>query len=404
MLGILLVHNDQSDSQISACAGIEGKTMHDWLTGPAAAVWLDRGVDRERGGYFDSLSMNSAQNASEFKRLRVTSRQIFVFSRLAALGLSDAWDAMEHGVSFLFDKLRHAEGGFVRSVTLEGHVLDERRDLYDLAFTIFALAAAYERMRDSNLRDEALAVLMLIRTQLSHEAGGYLEGLPAVLPRRQNPHMHLLEACLAWLPLAPEPAFRDVAQDILNLMANRLWSPNDGCLFEYFEEDWRPCKDMARRIFEPGHHFEWAWLLGECKASGLSVPDFAEKLANKAFQQGFSPLGLPYAEVRPDGTVADELCRIWVVTEWLRAQSTHCADYTPETRLIQGAAPLNKLQHFLNVPTQGLWFERCNAVTAQFVNEAVPASSLYHIVTGVDHLLRAPETRLNLDASKNSGV
>ncbi|WCT77370.1 AGE family epimerase/isomerase [Novosphingobium humi] len=385
------MNKDRPDHQSIAFAGTKGQGMYDWLTGPAAAIWLDRGVDRQRGGYYDSLSMGDAKNSSEFKRLRVTCRQIFVFSRLSTLGVSGAQDAMEHGINFLFDKLRHSEGGFVRSVTIDGQKLDERRDLYDLAFTVFALAAAFGRTRDTNLRDEALRILTFIQTQLWHEAGGYQEGLPPALPRRQNPHMHLLEACLAWLPLSAESAFRDVAQTILDLMSARFWSSDSECLFEYFEDDWQPCTNIDRRIFEPGHHFEWAWLLGECANAGLVVPDLSEKLARKAFQHGFSAQGLPYAEVRPDGSVADEFCRIWVITEWLRAQSTHCADFVPETRSEPGSAPLDKLQHFLNVPTKGLWFERCNAVSGQFVNEAVPASSLYHIVTGIDHLLELPQ-------------
>jgi mannose/cellobiose epimerase-like protein (N-acyl-D-glucosamine 2-epimerase family) len=386
------MHLDPSGTQgaalTEASVGLRDDSLRDWLVGPAAALWLDRGLDRKHGGYFDSLTIEGAENSSDFKRLRVTCRQIFVFSRLDMLGVTGAREAMLHGVDFLLSRLRHAGGGFIRSVTLKGQPLDERRDLYDLAFTIFALAAAHERTGNQTLCDEALAVLTFIRHRLAHGAGGYLEGLPATLPRRQNPHMHLLEACLAWLPLSGEPAFRDVAQGVLDLMAAHLWSPADQCLFEYFGEDWQLCADLSRRVFEPGHHFEWAWLLEECRAAGLITPDLAGPLARRAFHHGFSSLGLPYAEVRPDGAVADRHCRIWVITEWLRAQVTHCAYNVPAACKAPGATPLDVLKRFLDVPTRGLWYERCDAVTGRFVNEAVPASSLYHIVTGVDTFLQ----------------
>lgn len=375
--------SNRADTDVSAW---NGKALKAWLIGPAAAIWLDRGVDRGRGGYFDSLAMMDASNACDFKRLRVTCRQIFVFSQLDDLGVGGARSAMDHGVDFLFSRLRHDDGGFVRSVTLEGHALDDRRDLYDLAFTIFALAAAFERTRDSNLCNEALGVLSFIRDHLDHAAGGYLEGIPATLPRRQNPHMHLLEACLAWLPLSPAPAFREMAQDLLALLARCFWSAADLCLYEYFGQDWQAWPDRARKIFEPGHHFEWIWLLGECEQAGLAVPDLALALAHKAVQHGFSGRGLPYAEVYPDGAVADANCRIWVITEWLRVCATRPAIMQKaggKSVMEQMAAPLAQLGRFLDAPTLGLWYERCNADTGQFMDEPVPASSLYHIVTGI---------------------
>jgi hypothetical protein len=81
----------------------DGEAFRTWLLGPAASLWLERGVDRTAGGYFDQLTFDSAKNSSDFKRLRVCARQIFVFSQLAEAGVTGAREAVLHGLDFCSD-------------------------------------------------------------------------------------------------------------------------------------------------------------------------------------------------------------------------------------------------------------------------------------------------------------
>ena len=350
--------------------------LRHWLLEHAAPLWLERGVDRARGGFFDQLDPADASNGCNFKRLRVTCRQIFVFATLDEFAVVGAREAMDHGLAFLFGPLRHGGGGFVRTVDLEGRVLDERRDLYDLAFVIFALSSAYRRSGDIVLAEEAIRLLTFVNETLLHRCGGFAEGLPPTLPRRQNPHMHLLEACLSWLPLSDHPAYSDTIAAMLTLFTDHFWEPNDRCLLEYFEEDWAPCKDPSRRIFEPGHHFEWMWLLDQCRIAGFTVPDMLEPLRATALAQGISAqTGLPYAEVHPGGVVADANCRLWSVTEWLRASATGLAPDLDRS--------LALFWRYLGARRLGFWAERWDAKAQQFPLENVLASSFYHILTGI---------------------
>lgn len=353
--------------------------LRTWMLDDAAPLWLSHGLDRDRGGYFDQLDPRNATNACAFKRLRVTCRQIFVFARLDRLGVAGAHAAMEHGLTFLIERLRHPDGGFVRAVELDGAVLDPRRDLYDLAFAVFALAAAFERSGDRQWLNEALQVLAFIRRQLAHPDGGFAEGVPATLPRRQNPHMHLLEACNAWLPLADDERFRLTAQAVLTLAERRFWCDKDRCLYEYFEDDWALCAQPERRVFEPGHHFEWIWLLDQCRRNGLAVPDIEAQLAKTALDRGFCPSsGLPYGEVFADGMIANANCRLWVITEWLRVEA---AGLLPQGHGV--ARPTDALLGFLSARPAGLWAERWDASKGAYVEEPVFASSFYHIMTGL---------------------
>lgn len=361
----------------------DGEAFRTWLLGPAASLWLERGVDRTAGGYFDQLTFDSAKNSSDFKRLRVCARQIFVFSQLAEAGVTGAREAVLHGLDFLFGRLRHPDGGFIRSTTLTGAPLDTTRDLYDHAFVIFALAAADRLTGDGRMLTEACAVLDLIEDRMAHPAGGYAEGLPPQQPRRQNPHMHLLEACLAWLTRVDNSHFSRVAHELIGLFARKFLDKSSFMLFEFFEDDLSLHHDADTRVFEPGHHFEWVWLLGKARRSGLDVSgaglEVARALAATAQAFGFAQeTGLPFGTVRADGSVADGTCRIWVVTEWLRA----CLD-EPASGCGSAKHAFAQLRRFTDVPVKGLWHERCDARSGQFSNESVPASSLYHIVSAL---------------------
>ena len=75
-------------------------------------------------------------------------------------------------------------------------VIDAHRDLYDHAFILLALASAARLLPAPPLRQEALDLLGYLDARFAHPLGGYVEVLPPTLPRRQNPHMHLLEALL----------------------------------------------------------------------------------------------------------------------------------------------------------------------------------------------------------------
>ena len=105
----------------------------------------------------------------------------------------------------------------------------------------------------------------------------------------------------------------------------------------------------------------------------------------------FGAAGLPYGVMRfdPSGRAvpADTTCRIWVVTEWLRACLVE-----PGSGVGSAGSAIAGLQRFLDVPVKGLWYERCDAETGRFVVENVPASSLYHIVSALAPIMTMPDS------------
>ena len=120
---------------------------------------------------------------------------------------------------------------------------DARRDTYDHAFVLLACAWRLKAFGDEQARRVAERTLGFLDT-LRQDDGSYLEGDPASLPRRQNPHMHLFEASLALHRAGFEDAL-DRARAIRALFERHFW---DGqVLREFFGDDWSLDSDRGRR-------------------------------------------------------------------------------------------------------------------------------------------------------------
>ena len=361
--------------QSSVLARQSAEAARHWLFAESVPLWLEHGVDRQRGGFYDALDRETLLNCADLKRLRVTARQIYAFTEAALHNVPGARAAVDHGLDFLFGRLRHPGGGFVHSCDLEGHVIDETRDLYDLAFTIFALGHASRLGDAQSLQSEALNLLQFIQRDMRHAAGGYIEALPDRTLRRQNPHMHLLEAALACWEYMPHPAFHELCNEIVDLAARHFIDPKAGLLFEYYSPQLLPDRSGGRALVEPGHQFEWIWLLSEVeRLLGLRV-EGAASLAAFAIRHGPNAASqLLHGAVYEDGAVAQTSVRLWPHAEWLRA--TLVLDAAGSTDLALAA-----LMRFLSGPTPGLWFEHWDGDCGSFRGKAVPASSLYHIMS-----------------------
>lgn len=359
-----------------------------WLTETAWPLWRDHGVDRARGGFHEALEPEGLACRAEFRRLRVVTRQTYVFAEAARGGLAGAAELVELGIDFLARHARQADNGYAWRFDLNGAVIDNRRDLYDHAFVLLALASAAAVLPAAPLKAEALGLLGWIERHMPHPAGGFVEALPIPEgPRRQNPHMHLLEACLAAWEAFAEPAFLLRAGALVNLFLTRLFQPASGSLPEYFDQDWAPePAGPGGHAVEPGHHAEWIWLLdrfgramtslGKAPPARLEAASWALARFNDRFAE-HPAHGALIDALAADGSPRAASARLWPQTERLKAEAIR------RPNLPHGLPrALACLAPFLAHPVPGLWHERRDAEGA-FLPGPVPASSLYHLTAGL---------------------
>lgn len=351
---------------------VEGEDLWLWLSRRAWPLWLERGIDWRARAFHESLTLDDHACTATFRRLRVAARQIYSFALARRHGLPRADEAVELGLDFLRRTAAHPDGGYAWRFALDGRVIDSRRDLYDHAFVLLALAAASRVAPPEPLRREALALDDFIEQRLAHASGGYLESLPPALPRRQNPHMHLLEARLAAAEAFGEVRFLRGAEALLNLFLARFLP--DGCLAEFYDDDLRPLESPHRA--EPGHHSEWLWLLDwQARLSGRPAPAGAVAALRRFLAaHGRDPAtGALRDAVWSDGRVIAGGARLWPQTERLKSAAL-------------GGDPAEQAEARRVLATylrpDGLWHER-RLAEGGMSPEPAPASSLYHLSCGI---------------------
>jgi mannose/cellobiose epimerase-like protein (N-acyl-D-glucosamine 2-epimerase family) len=223
-----------------------------------------------------------------------------------------------------------------------------------------------------------------IERMMSHSAGGFVEALPPELPRRQNPHMHLLEACLVWRAKVQDSAFSNICGSVVDLFQKRFFYSKSGSLVEHFADDLQPLAEGVGLVVEPGHLFEWDWLLCgfmEASAERDRLYDFARRYGINDRNR------LLFAALSPEGSPLDEACRLWPHAEWLKAELVR-----PSIRgSARPVAAFDALSRFLETKISGLYYERWDPVSAGFRYEPSPASSLYHITCAFSELLAHDE-------------
>jgi mannose-6-phosphate isomerase len=355
-----------------------------WLTEHAWPRWLAQGVDWQAGAFHESLDPDSLNCPTSFRRLRVAARQTYVFAQAALAGTPRARDAVDLGMPFLRQRALQPDGGFAWRFTLENAAIDQTRDLYDHAFVLLAFAHAAPVMPDAGLAADAASVLAYVDGNFVHPAGGYRESLPDQEPRRQNPHMHLLEALLAAHESFGGPDYVARAQGLVRLFLDRMFQHREGALPEYFDTDLKPLRDDSGRfVVEPGHHFEWVWLLDRylrlSRTACLPVDEPAIEAAIAMLMQhaeayGIDPAsGLVRDSVHSDGSPGEPGFRLWPQTERLKAAAVR-----PDLARTNAALCLELLHRYFEGVPQGLWQERLQPGGPVHTGPA-PASSLYHL-------------------------
>lgn len=363
-----------------------------WLFHHALPIWWHIGYDQASSCFHERVSLDGTP-VMLARRIRVQARQTFAFAMAGRLGWTGPWrDAVEAGARVLLERGLRPDGGTVHSLDEAGRSLDVRRDLYDTAFVIFALAHAGAILQREEYLQAASSLVDWVYRNWSHPGGGLLEGeLTQVPPRRQNPHMHMLEALLALHEATGDPLALKRASSIVELFATRFMSQRWGSVLEYFDESWSPAHGEEGRISEPGHNFEWSWLLDRYqRLSGIDVSEAARRIYIHGEAYGVSSDGYAFDEVWADGAVKTQTSRLWPLTERIKANIIRVETLRDPKAVSHVAEAFDALMTYCDLPIPGLWRDRRRA-DGSFIDEAAPASSFYHIILAMSELIRVAD-------------
>jgi mannose/cellobiose epimerase-like protein (N-acyl-D-glucosamine 2-epimerase family) len=359
-----------------------------WMRDDALPLWADRGLDREYGGFAEELNQDGSPSSVGFKRVRVQGRQLFSFATAALLDWhKDAAAIADHGYAFLKRACRTKDGQWVRKVARDGDILDAEMDLYDTAFIVLGLITYYRLTHSREALDLVGATLDMVKSKLTAAPEkGYRQSPGDTNWRRQNPHMHWFEAMLFCFEATKDRRFLDEAGRIYRLAEDFIIDPKTGALRELFDNQWKPVLEDGKILVEPGHHYEWAWLLHRADTKMAVNPKLITGILGFADQYGVnSATGLVYDQVSIEGVVTLPTHRLWVLTEYLKVWlvRTDVSEPMRERRIQEIEA--NLLRYYLTRKPMGSWSDRLNA-DGSVQDSPVPASSMYHIMVCVTEL------------------
>lgn len=179
--------------------------------------------------------------------------------------------------------------------------------------------------------------------------------------------MHLAEAFLATLAARQDDAVQSMLVTLCTAMQQRFIDPHQGVLME------KPL-GAVDNWYEPGHQFEWYFLLESSPLlRGSQLHGSLERAFAFTEQSGVDPhSGAVKAMLDLNGKARDATQRIWAQAEYLRALTLR-----PDAE----AAVLRQLlalqQNFLHA---GGWHE-CRDEQGQVSRKDMPSTTPYHLAT-----------------------
>jgi mannose-1-phosphate guanylyltransferase/mannose-6-phosphate isomerase len=352
-----------------------------WLWQRVMPHWAAHAIDPATGSAVEAIEFSGAPASSLFRRGRVGPRQLYAFASARQRGWNPNGAAdvvIEACLRHLGGPARARGGGWVHGFNGDGSVNDARRDLYDHAF--IALAGSQLLMegdrRGGDLADEAFAFIDSFFREPVH--GGWHDPETAPGQRRANPHMHLLEASLLHYEASFSPASLDRIAQIATLFERWMFDPETDGLIEDLAHDW--ARPPTQRI-EPGHCYEWAYLLEQCRrVTGRDTGSWCRRLIGFAERHGLQ-----------GGLVIDRYgnpaptFRLWPQLERLRALAA-----MPRPDVDLPAITDGIIDNFLKPGPDHGWVDHFDQ-NLEPLTTLVPASMIYHLVTNISVLL--PQVR-----------
>jgi mannose-6-phosphate isomerase len=270
-------------------------------------------------------------------------RTVFTLAHLGLLtGRADFIAQAIRIKEFMTAHLLRPDGGCFRVIRGDGAPFEDAHKTqcrtYDFAFVLLGLVTLRKAAPDAVSEEEIARCWRFISEVLSDTATGALwesdlmarQGPRPQDLRAQNPHMHMIETYLQCFEMTGNTVWADRAKRLLQIGQTYFIEPDTGGVREFICWDLAPLATDTGRRCEPGHQYEWSWLVlryrdltGDC-----GFDDLARKMSDFAAAFGVRSTGVlagaPLSAVDIDGNLIDGTHLLWPLTE---AGKFHAINY-----------------------------------------------------------------------------
>jgi len=239
--------------------------------------WMSHTVDEKNGGFIGRIDNDNKVYPEAPKGSVLNARILWSFSAAYTATKNKAYLRMaQRAYSYIQDHFIDKEyGGVFWSVDYKGNPLDTKKQIYALAFTIYACSEYYKCTAIEEAKQTAIALYNLIQ-KYSYDAkrGGYLEAFArnwepmedsrlsdkdANEKKTMNTHLHILEAYTNLYRIWPDEKLGFHQRGLLTDFLQHILNQQTGHLHLFFDENWK----VKGETISYGHDIEASWLLLE---------------------------------------------------------------------------------------------------------------------------------------------
>ena len=379
----------------STIHALNTRLIHRWVP-----KWYGAFSD-PRGGFYERLGKGFKPVLTGQRRLVTQCRQLSIYSHAQAAG-SGRFPQLGAQFDFILSHYHDPQTGLWHFALEDSFAVADRTcDLYALSFVIFACSHYHRATGDDRARDAAHQVLQLIDRQFRFEdQPGFAEALdsrgrPVPKIRRQNPHMHLFEACVFAYDAWRNEAYKLMADELLDLFRRYFFDAQTAALPEFYSDALHPHFEQGGRL-EPGHYFEWVWLIKKYGAL-IGQPDLegniCAQLLDWANRYGWDDrFGGIYDVVAIDGTVIADTKRIWPFCEALKANSLMLNEAGDRQAAKDRVTDMVRVFSEKYMQERGFWTEWLTRDLMP-VTDYMPGTTPYHVYFGIVETLATLDGR-----------
>ena len=237
--------------------------------------WSKYAPDNDNGGFYGRVDDTNRAYPQSEKGVVLNARILWTFS--AAYNnskkkeyLALAKRAYHYIIDHFIDK---KYGGVYWSVDYKGNVSNSRKQVYGIAFCIYAFSEYYKTTRDNDAADYAIKLFKVIeKHSYDLKQKGYVEAFShnwgAVedvrlsekdqnYTKTMNTHLHILEAYANLYSIWQDGFLGMQIENLLEVFAHHFIDDKSHHLLLFFDENWVCKSDLVSY----GHEIEAAWLL-----------------------------------------------------------------------------------------------------------------------------------------------
>lgn len=239
--------------------------------------WMQHMPDTAGEGFWGSIDVNGAINRTAPRGLVLNSRILWTFS--AAVNqqpersyLQMAERAFDYLLKYFTD---HEHGGMYWSVDRQGNALEDKKQVYGLAFAIYGMSEFYKASGNDKALRTAIDLYELIEQHnATIEQGGYIEAFSrewqpledlrlsekdANEQKSMNTHLHVLEAYTNLYRIWKHKGLANAIRQLLSIFEKYIIDKTTYTQHLFFAADW----SVRSSVISYGHDIEASWLLYE---------------------------------------------------------------------------------------------------------------------------------------------